>query len=351
MKLDINSTEFLDNNDIFADIINVNYFDGKQVIIPEELENVLVSGEYKDIDGTEHKLVRDSFKKVRKHHGGYIAVIGCESQRDINRAMPVKDMGYVYAGYAKQVQELVADNRKSGRNAYARVLNKDQRLLPICTCVLYFGKEPWESPLSLMDILDIPDEDKEFWKAWINDYRIHVIHLAGQPENIRNMYRTEVGVIADYLANSHSTSQVMKAMRMDNRKIYHVEQTLDLLKALSSDARFEKMKDRFLENEKTDIEERKEMDTMCLLLDAVENEGIQKGMERGIAQGESLGEMKKLVALVCRKLRKNKSIEMIAFELEEEYSVIESICNCAEKYSPEYDEVDVYREYMKAWKM
>ena len=339
MRYDISSNALIDNNDIFADLINVNYFGGEQVIGSDELVDMNVSGEYKDLDGTQHKLVRDSFKKVSRHNG-YIAIIGCESQKDVNRAMPVKDMGYTYAGYAKQVRDIVANNRKSGKNAYTRVLNEGQRLLPIGTCVLYLGTEPWESPLTLMDILDIPEEDKEFWKAWISDYKIHVIHLAGQDEKIRSMYRTELGLIADYLANSNDAEKAVKVLRNDARRIYHVEQTLDLLHVLSSDSRFEVMKDRFLENEKADVEERKEMDTMSLLLDAVEGEGIRKGIE----QGESLGELKKLTSQVCKKLRKNKAIEVIVFELDEEYSTIEKIYCAAKKYAPEFDEEKVFEE-------
>lgn len=338
MKLDINSNEFIANNDIFADLINVNYFHGRHVIEPDDLEDVFVTSAYKDLDGTPHKLIRDSFKRVHKH-SGYIAVIGCESQNDINRAMPVKEMGYVFAGYAKQVRDLVAENIKNDKNAYTKVLHENQRLLPIGACVLYFGIEPWKKPLSLMDILDIPEEDKDFWKAWINDYKIHVIHLAGQSKDIRKKYKTELGIIADYLANSNDKDKVMKALRNDDRKIYHVEQTLDLLQAISNDSRFKKMKEIFLENEKIDSKDRKEMDNMSsLLLDAVENEGVQKGIE----QGMPLGELKKLITMVCKKLRKNKSIDTIAFELEEEYTTIEKICNAAGAFAPDYNEDKVY---------
>ena len=131
----------------------------------------------------------------------------------------------------------------------------------------------------------------------------------------------------------------MKALRNDDRKIYHVEQTLDLLQTISNDSRFKKMKEILLENEKIDSKDRKEMDNMSsLLLDAVENEGVQKGIE----QGMPLGELKKLIKMVCKKLRKNKSIDTIAFELEEEYTTIEKICNAAGAFAPDYNEDKVY---------
>lgn len=55
--------------------------------------------------------------------------------------------------------------------------------------------------------------------------------------------------------------------------------------------------------------------------------------EEGIEEGE----MRKLIEMVCKKLRKNKTSELIAEELEEEESVIKAICEKAQRYAPEYD--------------
>lgn len=52
---------------------------------------------------------------------------------------------------------------------------------------------------------------------------------------------------------------------------------------------------------------------MCNLGDAIEERGIQQGIQRGIQRGEE----QKLIELICRKVRKGKSLEIIAEELEE----------------------------------
>ena len=44
-----------------------------------------------------------------------------------------------------------------------------------------------------------------------------------------------------------------------------------------------------------------------------------------------------LIEQVCKKLRKNKSVAEIAYELEEEEPRIQAIVNVAEKYAPDYD--------------
>ena len=54
-------------------------------------------------------------------------------------------------------------------------------------------------------------------------------------------------------------------------------------------------------------------------------------------QGRAEGERRKLIEMVCKKLRKNKNPETIAEELEEELDDILRICDVASAYAPEYD--------------
>lgn len=63
----------------------------------------------------------------------------------------------------------------------------------------------------------------------------------------------------------------------------------------------------------------------------------QEGREEGLAEGREEGNVEKLVIQICKKLKKNKSIEEIAEDLEEEISAIEPICRMAEQFAPEYD--------------
>ena len=60
-------------------------------------------------------------------------------------------------------------------------------------------------------------------------------------------------------------------------------------------------------------------------------------MIRGREEGRQEGHIEKLILLICKKLKRNKSIEEIADELEEEVSVIEPICEIAQQYAPDYD--------------
>ena len=66
-------------------------------------------------------------------------------------------------------------------------------------------------------------------------------------------------------------------------------------------------------------------------------EGVAAGIEQGREEGKLVGEEQRLFRQVCTKLKKGKTPEMIAQELEEDLSPIRSICEAAEEFAPEYD--------------
>ena len=85
----------------------------------------------------------------------------------------------------------------------------------------------------------------------------------------------------------------------------------------------------------------------------------QKGKELGIAEGREQGEKigkeigkeigkdLSLINLICKKLSKGKSIELIASEIEEDEELVKEISSIAEKYLPDYDEDIIYEEWKK----
>ena len=67
------------------------------------------------------------------------------------------------------------------------------------------------------------------------------------------------------------------------------------------------------------------------------------GREEGMEQGDEL----RLIRQVCRKLKKGKSIEQIADELEEEEARIQVLCDVACDFAPEYDERKILAAVMQ----
>lgn len=283
MKKDIVTKSFVEHSDVFADIANVNLFGGRQVLMPKDLEAVPTETNYKDLDGGHHVLVRDSLQRVQKL-GGYIAFIGYENQTGINNVMPIRDMGYTYTAYMKQIRAIIADNNKKRHSAFTKVIHDDQKLLPVVTCVLYYGIQPWDKPLTLLDVLDIPEHEREFWKEMVGDYKIHVIFLVKQPKEVREQYKSDFRIVADYLAYYDDEKQLLEEWRKNNQALIHPEQLLDMLEAISGDRKIHNIKEKFLINGK-----QKEEINMTSFIDMIEQDGMQKGMQRGIEQGLGQG--------------------------------------------------------------
>ena len=66
-------------------------------------------------------------------------------------------------------------------------------------------------------------------------------------------------------------------------------------------------------------------------------EAVKHTVDTCIGEGKLVGEEQRLFRQVCTKLKKGKTQEVIAEELEENLSTIRSICEAAEEFAPEYD--------------
>ena len=98
-----------DYPDVFADIINVLIYDGKQVISPKQLSETKVRSQYKAADSTLHEQERDILKVWKKgktstrdtnydrqSHAGFTTAGSCPDSRNNSRQgflwIPAKQM-------------------------------------------------------------------------------------------------------------------------------------------------------------------------------------------------------------------------------------------------------------------
>lgn len=86
---------------------------------------------------------------------------------------------------------------------------------------------------------------------------------------------------------------------------------------------------------KEDLNEIKEVLSMTVLGEMIWNDGQEKGLEKGADI--------KLINQISRKLQKGKTPEQIAEDLDEELTLVKSICEAAAKCAPEYNSEEIYR--------
>ena len=73
--------------------------------------------------------------------------------------------------------------------------------------------------------------------------------------------------------------------------------------------------------------------------------GIEQGIEQGIKQGIEQGIELNRFLLVCKKLAKGKTAVEIAEMLEEPEDVIQTLCEKAAVYAPEFDEKRIREDW------
>ena len=73
-------------------------------------------------------------------------------------------------------------------------------------------------------------------------------------------------------------------------------------------------------------------------------EELAEARDEGLAEGRSEGAERILIKQICKKLRKGKTTEQIAEDLEEDIEKTEKICEIARGFSPDYDCDSIYQE-------
>ncbi|MBO4784425.1 MAG: Rpn family recombination-promoting nuclease/putative transposase [Lachnospiraceae bacterium] len=287
MGLDANEKILADYNDVFADIMNVFLFGGKQVIKEEQLENSKDRSQYK-ADGELHQQERD-VSKFYNDKEMRIAFLGIEHQNKAEEYMPLRVISYDGSSYRSQL--LKNDDKK--------------KPYPVITLVLYFGTTHWKYGKSLHEVLDIPENIKEY----VSDYKINVIEVAFLNQKQIDMFQSDFKIIADFFVQKRKYQDYIP---LDD-PIIHEDELLKMMEIMVGDNRYPQVLDE-LNKERDKLKEGKI--SMCEVYDKIEGRGIQKGIQmerentekeriRADANAELLNEEKKENERLKKLLAKN----------------------------------------------
>lgn len=231
-----------------------------------------------------------------------------EHQSTVNRNMPLRFLQYLSAEYEKLIE---------GKNLYR------DRLVQIPTphfIVFYNGRGscPERRELRLSDAFLTKEEEPEL------ELLVKVLNInSGYNEGLKEQCRT----LREYMQYVEKVRSYAESMT--------IEEAVD--KAVEECIRQNILKKFLLQNKaevkKMSIYEYDEEEVRQLW----KEDAYEDGKIAGKIEGKIEGALEKLISLVCRKLRKDKTLQVIAEELEEEISVIEPIYMAAQKYAPEYD--------------
>jgi len=292
-KADVNVNIWLSEKKRFANLFNGVIYGGRQVILPEDLEEVnpVSSVSVKNRAGKTKnmKKYRDIIMKWRNQ--ATLVLLANESQDKIHYAMPHKVMLYDGMDYETQIRnnwKNFNDRRKQNKKAgqplehltageYLSRFRKKDRLIPIISLVFYYGSEPWDGPVDLYDMFQLEGtkEENETLEKYLPNYKINLVD-AERLEDVEKFsddlqviltmlrYRDSKEELTDYINENkkffqnvdYETSQAMKAflnMKQIPGEAEHKEEMIDMCKAIQE------------------------------MYDDGVKDGIQKGVERGIA--------------------------------------------------------------------
>ena len=291
MGLDLVEKKLEDYNDVFQDIVNVLLFKGKRIVQENELVELDRVSQYKAEHGELHEEERDILKGWNKGRIR-IASIGIEDMNYYHKFMPVRIIGYDGANYREQLLDK----------------NVDQ-IYPVVSIVLNYSGYRWKKNLTLHECLNIP----ESLYPYVNDYKMHVFDIAFLSDEQLDMFQSDFKIVAKYFVDRRKSGN--PGFPKDIPK--HVDEVLKLLSAMTGD-------ERFVLGWQNHIKEgtvsRKEGGTMAeKWIDEIE----ERGVARGIVQGEKLGMIKAYSDI-------GLSIEQIANKVEVTVDYVKQVLNPAQ---------------------
>ena len=277
-EMDLCIKNLLKDRAKFADMFNAEVFGGRQVLKAEELTPLSEESGIVMIDrnGMKRTVQRKRDVAMMASVGVCFIIAAAEGQQSVHYGMPVRNMVYDSLEYAEQLQELERKHRENGDRLegaeYLSGITKDDRLVPVITLTLYYGKEPWDGPLSLYDMMGFDKRiaDDEELKRFLPDYRINVVDMR-RTENLKN-YRTSLQYVFGMVKYNSEKEKLYEYARLHRREIRDLDDAS--LMALTALLGEQKRLMKILEDEK-----REERIDMCKAIDDLIADGEARGQE------------------------------------------------------------------------
>ena len=326
-KADVNVNIWLSEKKRFANLFNGVIYGGRQVILPEDLEEVnpVSSVSVKNRTGKTKnmKKYRDIIMKWRNQ--ATLVLLANESQDKVHYAMPHKVMLYDGMDYETQIRnnwknfnDRRKQNKKTGQplehltaGEYLSRFRKKDRLIPIISLVFYYGSEPWDGPVDLYDMFQLEGtkEENEILEKYLPNYKINLVDA----ERLKDVekFSDDLQVILTMLRYRDSKEELTDYINENKKFFQNVDyETSQAMKAFLN-----------MKQIPGEAEHKEEMIDMCKAIQEMYDDGVKDGIQQGVEQGRT----ELLKEQIQRKLKKEKTPDQIAEELEESVEVIEKI--------------------------
>ncbi len=227
-KEDVVMKQYLSNKERFADLMNGSFFQGRQIIKPENLVEKKGESDLYLTDKNKKKRAIARYRDIVMEAD--FAIFAEENQAEVHYAMPVRGMLYDSLGYTDQISMIRKEHKEKGDKLvggeFLSGITKDDKLTPIVSLVMYYGANEWDASEDIHGMLNFgkTEETRELLKEIVPNYRINLIDVS----NISNtkLYQTDLQVLFEMVKYKHDKKG------LEN----YISDHRDLLKEIDEDA-------------------------------------------------------------------------------------------------------------------
>ena len=203
--------------------------------------------------------------------------------------MPLRHMVGDAFSYMKEYDEIAAKNKKDGdfqsSDEFLSGFRKTDRLHPVISLCVYYGEDEWDGPLSLKDMLEIPEKIRPL----VSDYRMNMIQV--RSSECLCFSNPDVNTVFDVSRSIYAR---------DYTKIEEVYKDHDISASLGlvigAITESQKLIDHALK-----LEQRGGQINMCNALEELRREGVEEGRQEGRQEGRWEGILEGIRATVMKR--------------------------------------------------
>ncbi|MBE5866735.1 MAG: hypothetical protein E7292_11090 [Lachnospiraceae bacterium] len=267
-KYDVAMYEYMEDEERFADLVNVVLYDGNQVVLPRMLKP---AGERIG------KRYRDLKKQLK--NGDWLALVAVENQESIDYSMPFRMMEYDCLEYRRQLQQIKRKRRRDIEATGDKVdewslrLRKEDKLNPIHSICLYHGMDEWNGPKSLKDMMNF-EGALPGWEETFHNYGMTILCVNELDDFSK--FRTELRQFLEVIPCRGDKKKLRELFAREEYK--HLDRETAEVIAVFTDNK--KMLEVLEEEEKEEYD-------MCKALDDLIADGREEGRTEGKAEGKA----------------------------------------------------------------
>ncbi|MDE7045866.1 MAG: hypothetical protein K2O97_12815 [Acetatifactor sp.] len=290
----------------------LEYYLGEK--LPEDWAWEEIKGFY-PVNNSKGKLTyrqRDFIGKacVRRTH----FLLGLENQDKINLIFPWRLLEMDCLAYGRELETISEENGRNRRfygknDDFLYRYGKEDRIKPILNLTLYWGKENWDAPLALREMMEDISRLPLKLQQLAGDYKIHVIHMRRIPEKAFQEMDSDLRYVLGLMKRSGSPKKYKEYIQ-ENKEFFsripgNVFDVIDVctnIKDIRGHLNFE-----------INQESQEEEADMCKALDEIQKNAEQKGIRKEIKQGKKEGiqeGISKMNTLIQRLLADGKQEEL-----------------------------------------